>query len=74
MKFNERLKELMDEKQLTYEDLAKNIGFSKAIVGFWVNGQRSPTMQALINLAKYFNISIDYLVGLEDEFSKKIDL
>jgi len=71
MKFNEILKNLRIEKGLTYEELAKQIGYSKAIIGFWENAQKQPTMNALIKLADYFNVSIDYLVGREDESGTK---
>lgn len=71
MKFSENLRNLRIEKKLTYEDLAKEIGYSKAIIGFWENAQKQPTMDALIRLADFFNVSIDYLVGREDESGRK---
>lgn len=70
--FGKKLKELRLENKLTYEGLAKEIGYSKAIIGFWENTQKQPTMDALIRLADFFNVSIDYLVGREDESGRKI--
>ena len=45
--------------------LALDLGVSKGIISLWENEKREPTMSYLIALAKYFDVSIDYLVGLE---------
>lgn len=65
-KFKERLKELRIEKQIGQVELSKAIGVSKGIISLWENGEREPSMNSLILLAQFFNVSIDYLVGLED--------
>ena len=65
-KFKERLKELRIEKQIGQVELSKAIGVSKGIISLWENGEREPGMNSLILLAQFFNVSIDYLVGLED--------
>ncbi len=62
-KFKENLKELRQEKFLGQVELAKAIGVSKGVISLWENGLREPTMHSLIVLAKFFNISIDELVG-----------
>ncbi len=66
MIFCERLKELRIEKNLGQIELAQAINVSKGIISFWENGLREPTLSNLILLAKFFEVSIDYLVGLED--------
>ena len=65
-KFSERFKELRLEKGLTQVRLAKESGISQAGIAKWETGDRSPSVDCLIALAKYFKVSIDYLVGLED--------
>ena len=62
--FGERLKELRREYGVGQVELAKSIGVSKGIISLWENGQREPTMSNLVSLAKYFGVSVDYLVGL----------
>ena len=47
-------------------ELAKALGVSKGIISLWENGLREPSMTNLIALAKFFEVSIDYLVGLEN--------
>ena len=59
----ERLKELRLEKNLSQLELAKAIGFSQSSIVYWETGQRVPNAQAVIILAKYFNVSTDYLLG-----------
>jgi transcriptional regulator with XRE-family HTH domain len=63
--FRERIKELRQEKGIGQVELAQSIGVSKGVISLWENGLREPTMNNLIVLAKYFDVTIDYLVGLE---------
>ena len=64
--FIERLKELRLEKGLSLIQLAKETGISKSAISFWENGDRIPTALNIITLAKYFEVSADYLLGLVD--------
>ena len=66
IKFSERLKELRTEKGLSQRDLARATGISQNAIAFWENEKRVPNANAVITLAKYFNVSTDYLLGLED--------
>lgn len=64
--FGERLKELRQEKGIGQVELSERLNMSKGIISLWENGLREPTMSSLIALAQYFEVSIDYLVGLEN--------
>ena len=64
--FAERLKELRAEKGVGQEKLAKDIGVGNGTVSLWENELREPKMSNLVLLAQYFDVTIDYLVGLED--------
>ena len=64
--FAERLKELRLEKELGQEELAKALGLRHGIISLWENELREPKMSNLVLLAQYFDVTIDYLVGLED--------
>lgn len=64
--FAERLKDLRNEKGLTQNQLAKELGLSHTAICRWESGLRMPTAQAIILIAKYFEVSADYLLGLED--------
>lgn len=65
VEFKDNLKILRTEKGIGQVELAKQIGVSKGIISLWENGLREPNMSSLILLAKFFDVSIDYLVGLE---------
>ena len=65
--FKERLKNIRQEQGLTQFDLAKQTGISQAGIAKWETGDRTPSMDCLIVLAKFFKCSIDYLVGIEEE-------
>jgi transcriptional regulator with XRE-family HTH domain len=65
-KFSERLKELRLEKEIGQIALAKQLSVSKGIISLWENGLREPTLSNLIALAKFFEVSLDYLAGLTD--------
>lgn len=64
--FCERLKELRIEKNVGQVELSRAIKVSKGIISLWENGFREPKLSNLIALAQYFDVSIDYLVGLEN--------
>lgn len=64
-KFCERLKELIEEKEITPEILAQAIGYSQ--VYSWLSGQYMPSFNYLIKLADYFQCSIEFLIGLDEE-------
>ena len=63
--FKDNLKLLRKEKGVGQVELANSIGVSKGIISLWENGEREPGMTSLIAIAKYFKVTIDYLVGLE---------
>ncbi|MBO5224376.1 MAG: helix-turn-helix transcriptional regulator [Clostridia bacterium] len=65
-KFAEKLKELRMENQVGQVELASSINVSKGIISLWENGLREPKLSNLIALATFFNVTIDYLAGLEE--------
>lgn len=64
--FCERLKELRLEHNLTYTALAKILQVNHYTVSRWENGIIEPTIRHLYNIAVYFGVTTDYLLGLED--------
>lgn len=66
MKFEERLKELREEKQITQKDLAKIIEVDKTLISKWERGRKRPVYEDLISLAKYFGVTVGYLLGTEN--------
>ena len=64
--FPERLKELRVELNLSIEKLAKETAIGSSTISRWENGQADIKSQQLIILAKFFDVSVDYLLGLEN--------
>ncbi len=64
--FAERLNELLNENNISKRTLAKEIGVSAMSISDWSRGNVQPTAENIYLIAKYFNISSDYLLGLEE--------
>ena len=62
--FNELLRELRSKKGVTQIELAKAIGVSNGNVGDWERGRSKPGYEALIALARYFEIDAGRLLDL----------
>ena len=61
----EKLKQLRVEKNLTQEQVAKVIGVTKSCYSNYEQGLREPSLEIFIKLCKFFDVSADYLLGLE---------
>ncbi|MDD3569636.1 MAG: helix-turn-helix domain-containing protein [Lachnospiraceae bacterium] len=70
MEFKERIKELRLEHMLTQAQLASTLEKGEAAIRTWETGRAKPDSDTLIKLAKIFNCSVDYLLGISA--SKKI--
>lgn len=62
------LKELRNDKNLTQKELSEKLGLSKNTVCEYEKGRAEPSIETLIELSKIFGVSVDYLVGIEDDF------
>jgi transcriptional regulator with XRE-family HTH domain len=72
----ERINELQKRTQLTQKQVAKEAGISLASFTEWNKGKAKPSLDAVVKLAAYFNVSLDYLVlGKEatDESETKLE-
>lgn len=64
--FAERLKDLRLEKRLSIQALSKEVNIGVASLCRWENCQADVKDSQLVVLAKYFDVTIDYLMGLEN--------
>lgn len=62
----ERLKELRQEKNLTQKELAFALNLNPVTYLHYEKSQREPPLNILADMAKYFGVSTDYLLGLTD--------
>ncbi len=65
MNIGARIKELRLEKRITQDRLSEYLGISPQAVSKWENGTTMPDITALPMLAKIFNVTTDYLLGME---------
>jgi len=59
------IKELRNKNNITQEEFANNLGVSVQSVSRWENEQNAPDISILPDIANYFNVTADYLLGLE---------
>ena len=64
--FSVRLKELRGEKGLSQNKLAKLTGLTQVSISLWESKKKNPSIDAVIILAKFFNVTTDYLLGVVD--------
>lgn len=67
MKLNEKIKELRKKKGLTQEQLASELNVSRQAITKWESGEGSPDIENLKNIALFFHVSVDYLIGNKTE-------
>ena len=64
--FAERLKDLRLERELSQRGLAKLLNISHMAIQRWEKETRIPNIEELVLLAKFFDVTTDYLLGLSD--------
>lgn len=64
--FSTRVKELREKAGLSMDQLAKKLGVTKSRVNMWENNGTVPRMDVLLELAKFFKVTTDYLLGNDD--------
>ena len=64
--FAQRLKELRTENNLTQTQVATQLGIRQQSYTRYENGSGEPSLDTLIAIAKLYNVSVDYLLGLTD--------
>ena len=70
-----RLKTQRELKKLSQKQVAEIINVSASIVSNYENGERTPSLESLVALARTLNCSTDYLLGFEKiEHDKLLDI
>lgn len=71
--FGERLKSLRKSKGLSQTELSKRINKSKSVISGYENNIKTPPLDVLISLAILYNVSLDYLSGIDKKNTINID-
>jgi transcriptional regulator with XRE-family HTH domain len=61
----DRIKSLREQKNMTQADLAKQLGITRSSVNAWEMGISVPSTQYIVELSEIFNVSTDYLLGVQ---------
>lgn len=63
--FKDNIKFLRKKYKLSQNDIAKIVNKERSLIGHWENGSRSVTLEDIIKLSGYFNITIEQLIGVD---------
>ncbi len=69
--FKDIIKDLRESQDMSQYELARALQVSQSAIAKWELGKTEPTSSALVSIARFFNVSADYLLELEDEFGNK---
>ena len=72
--FRERLRETRKSMNLTQQQLAIALNTNNSSICDWECGRSQPDLETIAKIACYFDITTDYLLGLEDETGAKVKL
>ena len=65
--FKERFKNLRIENSIKQEALAKFLNITISTVSMYENGIREPSLETLVKISEFFNVTTDYLLGKTDK-------
>lgn len=63
---HENIRKLRIERGLNQVELGRALGVAKQTVSNWENSNIQPSVDMLVKIARYFSVSTDYLLGLDD--------
>ena len=70
---DKRIKELRERSGLTQTELAKKMGVTRSSVNGWEMGVSIPSIMKLVELAMFFHVTTDYLLGMENKNRLDVD-
>lgn len=66
---NDNIKQLRQSNNMTQTELAEKLGVSKQCVSNWENDYIQPSIEMLVKIAKFFKVSTDLLLGIDDKIT-----
>ncbi len=69
---SEKIKQLRENLDITQSELAKTLGLTRSAVNAWEMGLSVPSTQYVVELAKFFQVSTDFLLGIEENASVSV--
>ncbi len=69
MNFSNKLRTLIEERNLTQKQVAKDLNIAPSTMGGYVQGSSEPDFETLKRLARYFDVTTDYLLNIHTDKS-----
>ncbi|MBO1583001.1 helix-turn-helix transcriptional regulator [Bacillus sp. XF8] len=69
--FGNILKKLRKSRGLTQEQLSHKLNLSRSQIKNWETDRYQPDIDTLVSIASFFNVSVDVLIGFENDFNKE---
>ncbi|MGN0539428.1 MAG: helix-turn-helix domain-containing protein [Candidatus Fimenecus sp.] len=66
MIWNERIKELREDHDLTQKQMAKIIDTTQRAISYYENNQRMLPPEIIVKYSKFFKVSTDYILGIKE--------
>ncbi|MBR1815543.1 MAG: helix-turn-helix transcriptional regulator [Lachnospiraceae bacterium] len=66
MKYNERIRDIREDNDLTQQDVADILHVGQRTYSDYESGKTRIPVESLILLAKYYNVSMDYISGVSN--------
>lgn len=63
----DRIRDLRKKKKIKQSELAKALCLSASTVGMYEQNRREPYLDTIIKIANYFEVSVEYLIGIDDQ-------
>ena len=67
MNFGERIRNLREDKDLTQSELGAQVNMTQRKISYIERGKYEPSIDDIVSLCKFFDVSSDYLLGLNDK-------
>lgn len=67
MNFGERIRNLREDRDLTQSELGAQVNMTQRKISYIERGKYEPSIDDIVSLCKFFNVSSDYLLGLNDK-------
>ena len=67
----DKIQEILKSKNIKPYKMMKDLGFSSGLFSQWTSGKQQISLEKIVSIANYFNVSVDYLLGRTYETGEK---
>lgn len=69
----DKIKSLRESRGMTQAELARQLGITRSGVNAWEMGLSVPSTQYVVELARFFNVSSDFLLGIDSSYTLNVE-